>query len=293
MDSAAIDRITDRVLASLAQDVVTAPAVAFLLRRYRDTDRPDVREALGVALDVALAQALEQCTAASSVDERADWLATLVDADSITDDERLRLVAADLASALEHEWGRAVKVETLMRSIDACLIAIRVFEPRTLVQKALDELERVVGAVYRPSEGMADLTAGLPARGRLADQVRSASALLTAYSLTGRLPYSMLAEELAQFSLRTLWDAERGGFYEDVARLAKPFALNCEATRVLCRLAALHLDDDYRHVGIIAPDANYARVAGRILESQSAHLDEPGCDPALFGLALDEWLHMP
>jgi hypothetical protein len=287
--AAAIDRITDRVLASLAREAVTAPAVAFLLRRYRDTDRADVRAALGAAL----AHALEEGPAAPSVDARADWLTALVDAIAISDDERLRLVAADLASALEHEWGRAVQVEALMRSIDACLIAIHVFQPRTLVQKALDELERVVGAVYRPSEGMADVIAGPPARGRLADQMRSASALLTAYSLTGRLPYSMLAEELTQFSLRTLWDAGAGGFYEDVARLAKPFALNCDATRVLCRLAALHLDDDYRHVGVIATDANYAHVAGRILESQTAQLDEPGCDPAVFGLALDEWLHIP
>jgi hypothetical protein len=289
MDGAAIDRITDRVLASLARDTVTAPAVALLLRRYRDTDRADVREGLGVAL----AHALDRCLAASSVDERAGWLAALVDAVAITDDGRLRLAAADLASALEHDWGRAAVVETLMRSIDACLMAIHVFEPRTLVQRALDELERVVGAAYRPGEGMADLTAGLPARGRLADQIRSAAALLTAYSLTGRLPYSMLAEELTQFSLRTLWDAEGGGFYEDVARVAKPFALNCEAARVLCRLAALHLDDDYRHVGIIAPEANYADAAGRVLESQAAQLDEPGCDAALFGLALDEWLHVP
>jgi len=289
MDGAAIDRITDRVLASLAQDAVTAPAVVFLLRRYRDTDRADVGEALGVAL----ARALEQCLAASNVDERAGWLIALVDAAAISGDERLRVAAADLTSALEHEWGRAVEVETLMRSIDACLVAIQVFEPRTLVQRALDELERVVAAAYRPGEGMADLTAGLPARGRLADQIRSAAALLTAYSLTGRLPYSMLAEELTQFSLRTLWDAGRGGFYEDAARLAKPFALNCEATRVLCRLAALHLDDDYRHVGIIAPDADYAGAAGRILESQTAQLDDPGCDEALFGLTLDEWLHLP
>src|SRR5260370_34161955 len=134
-----------------------------------------------------------------------------------------------------------------MRSVDACLGAIRIFQPRTLVQRALDELERVVGAAYRPGEGMADLTAGLPVRGRLADQIRSAAALLTAYSLTGRLPDSMLAEELTQFSMRTLWDADSGGFYEDVARLVKPFALNCEAARVLCRLATLHLHDEYLH----------------------------------------------
>src|ERR1700730_13762979 len=101
MDGGAIDRITARVLASLARETVTAPAVALLLRRYRDTDRADVREGLGVAL----AHALERCPAALSVDERADWLATLVDAVAITDDGRLRLAAADLASALEHDWG--------------------------------------------------------------------------------------------------------------------------------------------------------------------------------------------
>jgi hypothetical protein len=286
MDAAAMDQLTGRVLASLGGDDVPAPALTFLLRRYRDTDRADLREALGPAL----ALAYERCPLASTVDARADWLAMCVEAAAITEDARVRSSAADLVSALEHEWLHGVRVETLMRSVDACLAAIQLFEPRTLVQRALDELERVVGAVYRPSAGMADRVEDAHERGRLGDQVRSASALLTAYGLTGRLPYSMLAEELMQFSLRTLWDADAGGFHESPARLAKPFALNCDAARVLCRLAALHRDDDYRHVGIVARDADYARDAGAALRSQIARLDEPGCEAGVFGLALDEWL---
>ena len=40
----------------------------------------------------------------------------------------------------------------------------------------------------------------------LRDQIRSASAFLTAFELTGRLPYSMLAEELLQVARATPWD---------------------------------------------------------------------------------------
>ena len=65
------------------------------------------------------------------------------------------------------------------------------------MQDAIDQLERVVGGGYRPGDGLVARSATASRRrGSVADHVRGASALLTALELTGRLPYSMLAEEL-------------------------------------------------------------------------------------------------
>src|SRR5437763_155735 len=79
--------------------------------------------------------------------------------------------------------------------------------------------ERIGGRSYGPGEGIGDY----------ADHVRAAGALLTAYETTGRLPYAMLAEELMQSSKRT-------------SASNRPYVIECEAARVLCRLAALHDD---------------------------------------------------
>ena len=72
-----------------------------------------------------------------------------------------------------------------------------------------------------------------------------AAACLDAYDATGNIVYEMMAEELAHYAMRTMWDDERGGFFDRAAdepadgdrpacaiRL-KPFAANCEAARVL------------------------------------------------------------
>ena len=287
MDGAAIEWVTDAVLQALARnEPIAAPALTFLVRRYGATARDDLRD----ALEPALARAVEGPPSAASCDERAEWLTLFVEAAVISTDERLRAAAADLTSNLEHEWGRATNVDQAAASVDACLAASHVFNPRRLIQHAIDELERVVGAAYRPGAGIAHLVdepAG--ARGRLGDHVRCASALLTAYSRTGRLPYSMLAEELMQFARRTLWDEQDGGFH-DAPRGTKPFALNCEAARVLCRLARLHQEDEYRKAAVIASDADYLRDAERTLASQTPAYRRYGPLSAVYGLALGEWL---
>ena len=61
--------------------------------------------------------------------------------------------------------------------------------------RAIDELEHAVAASYRPGEGLVG-SGPAAGRGSADDHVRAASALLTAFEMTGRLPYSMLAEEL-------------------------------------------------------------------------------------------------
>ena len=52
----------------------------------------------------------------------------------------------------------------------------------------------------------------------LSDQIRSALAFLTAFELTGRLPYSMLAEELLQIARRDAWDRDGAGFGAELPR---------------------------------------------------------------------------
>ena len=107
--------------------------------------------------------------------------------------------------------------------------------------------------------------------------MRAASALLTAFEITGRLPYSMLAEELVQLSVRELLD-EAGG---------DTLVGHCEAARVLCRLAALHDDPEYRGAAVIAADADYRSDAARILAVQSPRtLTASLAQAAAYGLAL-------
>jgi len=290
MDGDALEWVTDTVLQALAGDEpLTAPALTFLLRRYAATEREDLRE----ALESGLARAVESQLSEAPCDERAAWLMLFVEATAVSADERLHTAAVDLVSSLVPEWERQEYVDQAAVSIDACLAASEVFDIPDLVQTTIDGLERVVGTAYRPGEGVAHLvTDPGGARGLLADHVRCASALLTAYWRTARLPYSMLAEELMQFARRTLWDERDWGFY-DAPHGTKPFALNCEAARIECRLAGLHGEDDYRKAAVIAVDADYLLDALRTLESQTRVYRQQGPLSAVYGLALGEYLSMP
>jgi len=112
--------------------------------------------------------------------------------------------------------------------------------------------------------------------GGASDQVRAASALITAYEITGRLPYSMLAEELMQFARQS-------------PAADSDLVLHCETARVLCRLAALHDDADYRGAAVIAVNADYRSDAARILTAQAARaLSASPDEAAIYGLALRE-----
>ena len=146
------------------------------------------------------------------------------------------------------------------------------------VQSALaptiDDLEQLARAAYEPGEGMLGAD--------LADQMRSAAAFLTAFELTGRLPYSMLAEELAQVARRRWWNDERGNFDGS-------FAVNVGAAQILSRLAALRRDPDYAASAVVANDANYVRDAERILTSLAPMAREHVADAAEYGVALLDW----
>jgi len=277
----AVEQVTAGVLDALARDEApTSIALRFLLRAYAATGRDDLRD----AIEPALARALE-LSASAPVDECAGWLLLFAEAAEASGDDRLQPVAVRLFANVRSTWGRQQRLDIAAAGIDACLRAIEVTTAddsrRDLIQSAIDELERIVAPAYQPGQGVSE---------KLSDQIAVASALLTAYQRTGRLPYSMLAEELMQSARRGLWDDERGAFVAGVGDVDKdkPFTLNCEAVVVLCRLAALHRAADYREAAVIAPGADYDDDAARILQSLAVDAPERGLAGAIYAFAAAE-----
>jgi hypothetical protein len=266
--TAELDVITARVVAALGgDDPVDATSLLFLLRQYLGTDRPELQESLGVALASALAQAADE----PAVIGRAAWLTLFVEVAAVADDERVVVAATTLIRQLRASWPEMRRIDETSASVEACLRAAEIVDPQELVPAAIDHLEHIVGGNYQPGDGL---------RGGAFDQVRAASALLTAFEITGRLPYSMLAEELMQIARRQPWpETDLLG--------------HCAAARVFCRLAALHDDADYRSAAVVATDADYREDAARILTAQSSRaLAAPASHAAAYGLALRELLSL-
>jgi hypothetical protein len=272
---AELEELTARAVDAIArEEPFDAALPAFLLRCYLDT----LTAELGDALGMALAQSLALADVEPTVIGRAAWLTLLVEATAVADDERMRRGVATLIGTLRAAWPAQTRIDDVSASVEACLRAAEVVEPGDLIQDAIDQLERVVGGSYRPGKGLVRDLDGLHARASVDDHVRGASALLTAFEITGRLPYSMLAEELIA-----------------VAGRARPsdagLVIQCQRARVLCRLAALHADPDYRGAAVIADGADYRGEASRILASESvrARAATPSA-AAAYGLALRDLL---
>jgi hypothetical protein len=255
------------------EDATSATTVLFLLRHYLASGSDEARDALGIAL----ASALERASDEPSIVERAAWLTVFVEATAIAEDDRIGAAAQALAASLSSAWPAADGLRDGLASVDACLHASAVIGSADLVPAAVDELERIVGGAYRPGTGLVERGS---ARASPADHVHAASALLTAFEYTGRLPYSMLAEELIQIARR------------EVASEAD-FVTCCEAARALCRLAALHDAAEYRAAAIIASDADYRGDAARLLEIQAPHVEAVVlAHAALYGVALRELMSL-
>lgn len=301
MDEAAIDWIVEQVLGALAGGEHASPAgLTLVLRRYAATGRADLGDALGPAL----ARALDRATSPDRPDDGlAEWLALFVEAAEISEDERLGAAAAALVAALRRRWPGTGRLTPALRSVDVCLSAAHLGNEDVVAVAAIDELERIVGATYEPGEGLVGAD--------LLDHAAAAATLLTAFAIAGRLPYAMLAEELIQFARRTWWDEPNGGFRlerrtpnvegENVERenlerstqhVERFFWANCDLARVLCRLAALHADADYREVAVIARQSDYAGDARRTLEALAPLYRDRGAESAAYGLAIEEFLRL-
>ena len=145
------------------------------------------------------------------------------------------------------------------------------FDDKGLGEFALKSLERVLIGCYRPGAGVAhcyEPPHGASVRGLLDDQMAMADAQLDAYEATGNIVYEMMAQELAHYAVRTMWDERGGGFFDrcrgrggrTIGRMrdrVKPFVANCEAGGVLQRLAAATGDQSFAALA----DAALAAVA--------------------------------
>jgi uncharacterized protein YyaL (SSP411 family) len=134
----------------------------------------------------------------------------------------------------------------------AFIRAAALFDDIWLRDFALKSLEAVIVPAYKPGDGVAHVAAANGdhgVRGLLTDQIHVASALIWAHAATGQLPYSMLAAEVLQFAIRTMWDEAAGSFRDRVAEHdpVVPFELNCHAACVLDRVGVLTGDDAYQH----------------------------------------------
>jgi uncharacterized protein len=142
--------------------------------------------------------------------------------------------------------------------VQTALRAAQVFNDEGLRDFAVKSLERVLLTCYKPGWGVAHYFDGEPhVRGLLADQFAMAAACLDVFDLTGNVVYEMMAEELARYAVRTMWDGEGGAFFDRAAedatdppiglmvRRIKPFVTNCDASRTLGRLARVSGEEEF------------------------------------------------
>ena len=185
------------------------------------------------------------------------------------------------ASSRAHDKTMYVDKNAMMAG--AFIRAAALFDDIWLRDFALKSLEAVIVPAYTPGSGVAHLTAaggGHAARGLLTDQIHAASALIWAHAATGRLPYSMLAAEVLQFAIRTMWDEAAGCFRDRVAAEdpVRPFELNCHAACVLDR------------AGVLTRDAAYQDRARTILQSLARDYEQHELFGAPYAVAVAEVL---
>ncbi len=164
-------------------------------------------------------------------------------------DERQARAAPTVDGVLYAGWNAQM--------VSATLRAAELLDDTALGEFALKSLERINVACYGPGAGIAHCLDGRPSvRGLLDDQIAMAAAHLDAHAATGNIVYEMMAQELAHYAVRMMWDEQQGGFFdrsvpEAAERVGlmrerlKPFVGNCDAARVLKRLAAVKGDHNF------------------------------------------------
>jgi uncharacterized protein YyaL (SSP411 family) len=184
---------------------------------------------------------------------------------------------------------RVIVTSANARMVRTLVRAAEVLDEPRFAERAAATVERLVPAVYAAGAGLAHYLEDQPrVRGLLADQVDMSAALLDLSQASGNRVYRELAEELMRSCLRKLWCRDRGGFLDrlpttsgggDIGRMADPLlplAANCEAARVLARLA--------RETG----DESLLVRAHETLASQTAAYRAHGVRGADYVLALAE-----
>lgn len=156
----------------------------------------------------------------------------------------------------------------------------------SLLEFAVEVVERVTGASHQPGGGVAHRVGGDGGvRGLLADHVSLSEALMDVYAVTDREAYLDMAQELMLFAKRRLWDGRQGVFVDrevcagDVGLLRHtitPFSLNCRAAAVLARL------------GRAADRPDLADLASTALAAQTPVARSRSVDAAAYALAARE-----
>lgn len=210
------------------------------------------------------------------------WLADTVDGgwagSQAADDDYYALPAEarretpppSIDSAFYSGWNGAMASSTLR--------AAHILGDTGLGEFAIRSVERVLLGCYRPGAGVAHCLdaaatpAEPPVRGVLDDQILMATAQLDAHEATGNIVYQMMAQELAHYALQAMWDEHAGGFFDRspvgadervglMQQRLKPFVANCQAARLLKRLAGVtgdrmfaeHADVTLAAMGPLAP----------------------------------------
>ena len=247
----------------------------FLLRHYSRTGAAELRDALGLALAQALALRRQRRR-----DRRPRRVA---DAAGRSDRGRRGRSASacrggSSCAALRAAWPDCARIDEVVglgRGLPArrrdCRSGASWCRTRSITSSGS------IGGSYRPGEGLVRDRDGVRVRCSLADHVRGASALLTAFELTGRLPYSMLAEEL--MAIAGARAAGRGA----VASIAVRGRARALPARGAARRSRLP-----RRRGRSRPAPTIARDASRILAAQSPHAraGQLRPRPRAYGLAL-------
>ena len=193
--------------------------------------------------------------------------------------------AGEAAAGAPPPVDRAIYSDGTALMARAFAAASETFRDSSLLEFAVEAVEHVVAGTYERGGGIAHRAgARSGVRGLLADQVRASAALLDLHALTDREVYLDMAQELMRFALEHLWDTTGGGGFldrvhgpDDVGLLCepvRPFASNCEAARVLLRLARATSDLDFHE------------RAAAALASQTPVARSHGVDAAPYALAV-------
>ncbi len=152
---------------------------------------------------------------------------------------------------------RTVYVGANARMVSALLMLAEATRDAAVGERALAVLERLLLPAYRPGHGVAHVVEAEPSVwGQLGDQVWTCHATLDAFEASGDDAYLDLSQELMLYSLRTMWDEARGGFFDrapaddgtDIGLLRdplKPIDLNGAAARALVRLSRITGRQDF------------------------------------------------
>jgi uncharacterized protein YyaL (SSP411 family) len=196
-------------------------------------------------------------------------------------EDRRALTAPPVSRLIYADWNAAM--------VSAALQAAATFADDGLRDFALKSLERVLLACYKPGVGVAHCLDGTPrVRGLLGDQIAMMEAALDAFDVTGNIVYEMMAEELAHYAVRVMWDEAAGGFFDRAVdgegpddqviglmrHRLKPFVVNCDASRTLRRLS------------IASGDQEFTRIADAILAAMAPRAFEQGPLAAHYVLAV-------